>query len=157
MQQLPDETKSSAERSECASLVIETVLLGMRTLRAEMRRNRPVDLSVPQFRILAFLKRREGASLSDLAEHQGLSLPSISRMIDGLVQRGLVRREDSRQDRRRVILALTEEGRQTFESVAETARARMAEKLDSLSAEESAAVAEAMRLLRAALSTSEGR
>jgi DNA-binding MarR family transcriptional regulator len=127
---------------------MDAVLLGMRTIRSEMRGKRPEDVSVPQFRVLTFLRRREGASLSDVAEHVGLTLPSMSKAVDGLVKRGLVARETSSYDRRRVTLALTADGKEALQAATQATRARIAEMLDTLSPEEQATVVEAMQILR---------
>jgi DNA-binding MarR family transcriptional regulator len=148
MQSLDDAIISDAE---CASLVIETVLLGMGAIRAEMRAGRPSDLTVPQFRVLAFLSHHEGASLSDVAEHIGLTLPSMSRAIDWLVRQKLVDRAPSVDDRRRVTLNLTEEGSGVFRSVADATRDRMAAMLASLSPDERAEVVRGMNILRSVL------
>ncbi|HEY3289218.1 MAG TPA: MarR family transcriptional regulator [Anaerolineae bacterium] len=99
----------------CATIVLEVVPMIMRNIRREMRKGRDIDLSVPQFRSLAFLSSNEGVSLSDVAEHIGLSLPSASKLIDGLVNRNLVSRKSSEDDRRRVMLSLTPLGRTTLQ------------------------------------------
>jgi DNA-binding MarR family transcriptional regulator len=113
-----------------------------------MRRHRAADLSVPQFRVLAFLDRRRGATLSQVAEHSGLTLPSTSRMVDGLVARKLLTRRISPSDRRFVTLALTTQGRSRLESARRATQFRLAEMLRGLSAEERLAVVRAMEVLR---------
>ncbi len=133
---------------ECANQILETTPLIMHAIRAEMRSNRLPELSVPQFRMLGFLNRHEGASLSDVADHMGLTLASMSKMMDGLVTRGLVTRQTHAQDRRRVALALTAEGRRTWERAHEATRACMVGWLAALSAPERDTVVEAMRILR---------
>ena len=60
--------------------------------RATCAATAAADLSVPQFRTLLFLRRHPGASLSEVAEHIGLTLPSISKMIDRLEARDLLAR-----------------------------------------------------------------
>ena len=67
--------------AECARHVMETVPTLMRAIRKEMRSYREAGLSVPQFRLLIYLNRNEGVSLSDVAGHLGLSLPAMSRMV----------------------------------------------------------------------------
>lgn len=47
----------------------------------------------------------------ELTKHVLLSQPAISRLLDRLVERGLVRREVDPADRRAVLLSLTEQGR----------------------------------------------
>jgi DNA-binding MarR family transcriptional regulator len=58
-------------------------------------------LSVPQFRALGFVHRHAGSSLSEVADHIGLTLPAMSRLIDGLVELQLMRRQSQSADRRR--------------------------------------------------------
>ena len=138
---------------ECAKLVMEVAPLVMRAIRAEMRRHRTSDLSIPQFRTLAFLSHHEGASLSAVAEHIGLTLPSMSKMIDGLVARSLVKREMHPDDRRRVTLTLTAHGKSLFKSAHSATQACLAEQMATLSASDRATVAQAMRILRPLLAS----
>ncbi len=132
---------------DCAHQVLEVVPLVMRAIRSEMRDHRTPDLSVPQFRTLAFLNRYEGASLSDVAEHIGLRLPSMSKLMDGLVARGLVTRQTHPVDRRRVTLALTARGRTTLQTALKATQACLAERLATLSTPERATVTQAMLIL----------
>ena len=156
MQPLDAETKTLADDSKCASAVIETVLLGMRVLKASMRDGRPRDLSVPQFRVLAFVRNHRGASLSDAAEYIGLTLPSMSKAVDGLVKRGLLERNPSAEDRRRVTLALTAAGGQVFQAATDATRSRIARMLTDLSPEERSEIAKAAYTLQSLLAEKEG-
>jgi len=140
---LEDETIES-----CASLVADTVPLVMQTIRAEMRRHRGSDLSVPQFRTLTFLRRCPGASLSAVAEHVGLTPPSTSKMIDRLEKQGLLARYKKPGDRRRIALKLTPQGLSTLDTAASATRQRLAEQLAALSPEARHQISEAMHNLR---------
>ena len=133
---------------ECAREVVEVVPLIMRALVGEMRRHDATDLSVPQFATLAFLSRNEGACLSDAAEHFGLRLPSMSKMIDGLVIRGLVLRRTNPADRRRITLALSERGGDALQVAREATRVFLAERLSGLTESQLAAVVQTMAILR---------
>lgn len=133
---------------ECARELLEVVPLIMRAIRSEMRSHRPPDLSVPQFRTLNFLDHHEGASLSDVAEHIGLTLPSMSALIDGLVARQLAIRQVSPTDRRRVTLAPTAQGKTTLEAVRQSTQARLAEVLAALSPSQRATIVQAMEILQ---------
>jgi len=62
-----------------------------------------------QFRILHALYHRE-YTLGELAERMEVSAPTVSRMIDTLVERGYVARYPDAADRRKVWLRLTEAG-----------------------------------------------
>lgn len=132
----------------CAHEVLEVVPLIMRTIRAEMRSQRTPDLSIPQFRALAFLNRQPGSSLSHVAEHVGLTLPSASTLMNGLVTRRLVARQTSPDDRRRVTLSLTAGGKAILEAARRETQSHLSSRLSALSAAERDAVSRAMQLLR---------
>ena len=79
----------------CARELMDTAPKIMQAIRVEMRRGRGSDISIPQFRSLAFIQRNPDSSLSNLAEHLGLTLPSVSKLVDGLVKQKLVIRQES--------------------------------------------------------------
>jgi DNA-binding MarR family transcriptional regulator len=141
---------------ECAHEVLEIVPLVMRVIRAKMRSRRTPDLSVPQFRALAFLDHHESVSLRDVAEHVGLTLPSMSTMMNKLVERSLVERRTSTADRRRVALRLTPDGKAMLEAARQGTQAHLAEMLAALSADERAMVRQAMQALRLIFTPGQG-
>jgi DNA-binding MarR family transcriptional regulator len=57
----------------------------------------------------------EPLPISALSEHLGLSGPAISRAVDGLVQRGEVKRTEDPRDRRSKLLTVSARGRRTVE------------------------------------------
>jgi DNA-binding MarR family transcriptional regulator len=132
----------------CAQEVLEVVPVVMRTIRAELRRHRAADLSIPQFRTLAFIDRQTDASLSDVAEHIGLTLPSMSKIVEGLVVRKFVTRQTHATDRRRMMLALTARGQTALQTSREATRACLAEDLATLSQRQRDTIAQAMEILR---------
>ncbi len=69
-----------------------------------------VDLTLSQYRVLAILGDGCEAS-SKLAEKLAVSRPSVTGVVDGLVTRGLVRRDHTTGDRRRIDVGLTDAGR----------------------------------------------
>lgn len=133
---------------DCSKEVLDTIPLLMQAIRTEVRSQRKSDLSVPQFRVLAFLYRNPGASLSQAAEHVGLTLPSMSKIVDGLVERGYVRRETCPDDRRRVDLGLTSTGKSVLAVARDAAQERLSVMLAPLSVSDRTAVVSAMRALR---------
>jgi DNA-binding MarR family transcriptional regulator len=136
-----------ATPDQCARELLEVAPFIMRAIRTEMRAGSR-DLTVPQFRALAFVCRNPGASLSDVAEHMGLTLPSMSKLNDGLVARKLVTRVTATADRRRIVLGPTPRGRALLETRRAATRARLAERLASLPPADRAAVIDAMRALQ---------
>src|SRR5262245_21998443 len=147
MQLFEDRSDSQIDSDICAVAILETVPLVMRTVRAEMRRRRPADLSVPQFRALGFVRRHPGTSLSDVAEHVGLTLSAVSTLIDHLVTRELIERAVNPDNRRRATLTLTPLGQSTLEAAHDHTRARLVEFLAPLTAEHRALSARAMRTM----------
>jgi len=132
----------------CAHELMDTAPKIMQAIRVEMRRGRGSDISIPQFRSLAFIQRNPDSSLSSLAEHLGLTLPSVSKLVDGLVKQKLVIRQESKADRRRLTLVLTQTGASIVDSARTGARANLAKKLECLSDDEMKTIYQAMQLLR---------
>lgn len=139
---------SESNSKKCAARVMETVPLVMRFIRADMRARKSTELSVPQFRTLAFLDRNPGASLSDLAEHLGVTLATASANTERLVQRNFVHRCDHPKERRRVVLRLTEAGKQHLEQSREKTRAYITDLLDGLTEEQISQIDEGLILLK---------
>ncbi len=133
---------------ETARQVLDTIPLVMRTIRAEFRGQRSSDLSVPQFRALAYIDSNNGASLSSLANHIGLTLPSMSKLVDGLVSRGLVARDEYLEDRRKICLGLTPQGKRELEAVHNHTEAFLAERLSNLTKEELASINHSLQILK---------
>jgi DNA-binding MarR family transcriptional regulator len=127
--------------------ILETVPLVMRFIRDQIRRRHTAGPSLPQFRTLVFLGRTKNSSLSAAAEHLGLSLPAMSRLINGLVAGRLVERQPVSTNRRQIALTLTAAGRATLERVRHEVRLHLADALESLSAPEQKTVQRAMRAL----------
>lgn len=113
----------------CAREVMDFVLQTMRLIRAEMRGYCGDQLSVPQFRTLSYIYKNPGASLSDVATHLGVTLPTMSRIVDKLVERQLVAREGDPENRRRLILHLMPEGKRLFEAAMDHTLKQLAQRL----------------------------
>jgi DNA-binding MarR family transcriptional regulator len=127
--------------------ILDVVPVVMRKIRIEMRTQRSADIAVPQFRALLFINRNPGSSLQSVAHHLGLTPPTVSKMVDGLVLDGLVRREPSPKDRRQVTLTLTLQGEEVLEKAHTGTQARLAEVLSHLTPQEGETVFQAMKLL----------
>jgi len=141
--------------NECAYQVLDVVPLVMRVIRRDLRQHGAFEISVPQFRTLAFLFKHEGASLSDVAEHIGLGLPAMSVLVDGLVSRGLLKRRTDQDDRRRMTLMLTEPGRSRMSSAREATVAHLEQIFRQVSAADRATILHAMDVLKKLVSAEE--
>jgi long-chain acyl-CoA synthetase len=86
----------------------------------------PLDLSLPQYRVLSLLADGSSAS-SVLARKLAVSPPSVTAVVDGLVARGLVERRDDPEDRRRLTLLLTRDGKRLLAAADVAGEARLDE------------------------------
>lgn len=133
---------------DCAAELLEVVPLIMRGVRAEVRRDRTPELSMPQFRALSFIGRHEGSTLTDVAQFLGLTLPTASKMMDGLVDAGFVQRAPDRRDRRKIKLHLSAEGQQIHEAILHQAREFLASRLQHLNEGVLQEISDALKVLR---------
>ena len=105
------------------------------------------NISVEQFHILRFI-RRGYSSVSELAEARNISRPAISRGVDALVNKGLITRTQSKEDRRYVELELTPEGSALLDSVFQDTRAWMKSIIETFSQEELEQAKRGMEILK---------
>jgi DNA-binding MarR family transcriptional regulator len=152
MQQMQNAMNNDQSPEACASLLLEVAPLVMRTIRAHMRGHRAADLSVPQFRALGYVHRHPGVSLSDLANHIGLTLPAASRLVNGLVSRQYMLRQPSAADRRSVDLTVSAKGSAMLDVTWQATHAHLTPVLQPLSAGERETLAHALETLRALFS-----
>jgi DNA-binding MarR family transcriptional regulator len=89
----------------------------MRTLAAEFPTR---DISFNEYDVMFNLTRQPNRELRlrDLNKHVLLTQPSVSRLVDRLVARGLVAKCPEPNDSRGTIIRLTDEGYALFRSVA---------------------------------------
>ena len=93
------------------------------------------QMSVEQFQVLRRI-RRGSTSVSALAEASQTGLPAVSKAVESLVRRGLVARSSDPLDRRKVPLALTEEGQRVLQVIFGEAEAWLAVRFEKLDARE---------------------
>ena len=147
MQSLHTASNKSRAPDVCATELLEAVPLVMRVIRKYMRGHRS-GLTVPQFRTLCFVDSTTGSSLSDVADFIGLSLPAMSRLVDGLVEKKLMKRKSSDDDRRHLKLSVTAGGQTALREARNLAQAQLALIVVQLSPREQNSLIGTMRLLR---------
>lgn len=105
------------------------------------------DISVEQFHILRHV-RRGTCSISDLATARNISRPAISQAVETLVQKNLLIRVQSKQDRRFVELALTQSGAALLETIFQDTRSWMKRLMGTLTINELENIAHAMDAMK---------
>jgi len=94
------------------------------TRLARMLERRAGDLSLPQFRVLALVDEG-GERASQLAERLAVAKPTITAVVDGLVERGYVKRSADCDDRRATKITLTAAGRRALYGAEHAMHARL--------------------------------
>ena len=148
MQLLHRASNQAGSSSRCAADILDAVPVAIRFIRSEMRNHRSAELSLPQYRALLFVSFYQGASLSAVSEQLGLSLSATSRLIDGLVGKGLLKRQASPGDRRQMALSVTPRGQSAYRAARRATQAKLAEELLALPQSQRAAMGQSMRTLR---------
>lgn len=72
------------------------------------------DLNVAELRILKVLREQGSSPMNRFCAETMLSQPSITGIVDRLEERGLVERVRSKEDRREVLIAITEKGNAAY-------------------------------------------
>lgn len=136
-------------KEDAAALLLDTVPPIMQFIRRAARNRSPRELTVPQFRALVFLGCRSKPHMTELSDHLGLTLPTVSKMIERLTQQRLVeRRSVETGDRRLCCLTLTPEGSKVVSRIREEARNSLSSALVGLSQSELSSLQTVLKRLR---------
>ncbi len=131
--------------SEAVAADLRPVLLRLaRELRKETEQ---LGITARQATFLWLVKRSPGLSLAELAAEEGISPPAMSGHVDRLERAGLLERERSSGDRRRVGLKLTEDGQRLLRRIRARRTTWLADRLRTLESGELAAIEAAVPAL----------
>jgi DNA-binding MarR family transcriptional regulator len=133
--------------TDLSKLVMDAVPQTMAAIRTEMRAAARDEMTVPQFRLLVRLSRTPSTN-ADLAEWMGISAPTMSRMVDTLVNRHLIKREVGDRDRREVKLTLTSQGDAKYNQIRSRVAQKFSERFTHLSNTDVKTLSEGLALLR---------
>jgi len=125
--------------------------LVLNRLARRLRREAADDLSPSLISALVTIDVHGPITLGELAAHELVRPPSVTRMVTGLEQRGLVRREADAGDRRVARVSLTAEGRRVLRSTRTRKTAYLAKRLGRLDEAQLAALMDALPVLESLL------
>ena len=97
-------------------------------------------------KLLSTISANEPATLNQVAKSVGRGAPAVSRSVDSLVRAGLVERTQDPDNRRRLALRLTQQGRAHMEGVSAGSNALLG-KLERLAHSELRALERAIEIL----------
>ena len=109
-----------------------------------------VDLTMPQLKVLFILYAEDGASMGRLAGALGVTLSTVTGIVDRLVEHAMVQRQEDPQDRRLVVCRLTPRAVSTVERLHQAGRLRLGSVLADLALDELRTLAAGMEVLAAA-------
>ena len=134
--------------------LLKVTMLLMRRLGARMRQGDKERIEPAQIGILMRLAESP-LTLTELAAHQVVRLPTMSKSVGLLVQRGWLSRTIPAENRRQTIVALTAEGRRVLEKMGRHAERQVSELLSSLTAAERQRIQGGLEILIRALGSGE--
>jgi len=105
------------------------------------------DLTVTQLRVLVTLQTLGHGRMSDVADGIGVALPTATGIVDNLVNKRLVIREDDPRDRRVVMCKLSPQGKELIGKLWEFGGLQIKKMLESLTTEELKKIAEVTEIL----------
>jgi DNA-binding MarR family transcriptional regulator len=116
-------------------------------LARRLRRQAGDDLSPSLVSALASIELHGSMTLGQLAAHEMVTPPSVTRMVAALEEHGFVRREADATDRRIAHISLTAEGRRALCRTRTRKTAYLAQRLRTLDAGQLAVLRDALPIL----------
>jgi DNA-binding MarR family transcriptional regulator len=146
MNMMKSEQRSDPGLATSLRISVSRLARRLRVERAAAGLGEP-DLSETQLAALATLERHGAMTPGELAEHEKVQPPSMTRVISVLVDSQLVRREPHPSDRRQVVLTATDAGRDLVIKARRRREAWLAQRLEELSPAERTALRAAAPIL----------
>lgn len=139
------------------SAVIDDVIAGYEALMQRLADGHApefleIDITMPQAKILYLLGALGDLHMSALVARLGVSLSTVSGLVDRLVDHGLATRHDDPSDRRQVVVGLTPAGTRFIDHFRELNARQMRELLAILDDHELSLLRDALAALERAAS-----
>ena len=112
------------------------------------------DLSLQQMHAVMITRDRGQVTITELADFLSVSPPSASAMVDRLVDKGILMREHSRQDRRKVIVRVAPETIDSLDGVEEQVLQSFVELMEKIGPETTRKWCEVMERVREVMESS---
>jgi DNA-binding MarR family transcriptional regulator len=127
-----------------SSRLLETIPFSINVIRKLSSEALGGALTIQQLRILKLV--HEGFGASDMARLMDISVPAVSRMIDGLAKKDFIKKTVG-DDKRTSVLSLTKKGRIVWDEVTKSVSRRLQQALQVLEPHEKETLDAAMDLL----------
>lgn len=138
---------TAAHDPERGALADRLHSLAIHLLRRIRRDDEAAGLSAPRLSALSVVIYRGPISLSELAKAEGVTAPTMTRLVQALVRAELVEKSVAESDNRVVLLRATDAGRRTLDRARVRRLAALEELLQRLGPEDTALVERAVGTL----------
>lgn len=105
-------------------------------LARQLRQHSPGGLTPSQWSALAMVDTHGRLRIGDLADREGVSAPTATRVVASLEELGLLSRTSDPSDRRTSYIALTEEGRDKLELTRRSQSTELVQRLSEMPPED---------------------
>jgi len=144
---LPKGAGGRQARQGAATLAADLRVALLRCTRRIRAEKSDLELSDTQYSVLSVLDRIGPLTLRELADHERVQPPSMTRAVNGLADRGLATRSDHPVDGRQVLVAVSEAGRAELRETRRRRDAWLARRLAELDPADRAVLAAAKDVL----------
>ncbi|GAA1259944.1 MarR family transcriptional regulator [Sphaerisporangium rubeum] len=142
----PKNPRASDVRSDAG--LASALRVSLARLNRRLRRQAGASSLTPtQLAALAAVERHSGITPGELAEHEKMQPPSMTRVISALEERGLLVRSPHPTDRRQVTVSVTEPGHTLLAQERRSKEAWLVHRLKELTPEERATLRAAAPIL----------
>jgi len=97
--------------------VVQDILKQFQSVNAAAANGPHAALSVHELRLVELIGNEGPRMMRELAEHLSVAVNSVTSIVDGLENKGLVRRQRSAEDRRVIRVDLSETGEEVHQSL----------------------------------------
>ncbi len=110
-----------------------------------------LDITMAQAKVLFILRATGSIQMSDLVARLGVTVPTVTGIVDRLVERGLVVRRGMPDDRRRVVVEITPDGTELIDGMRDFSAGQLHLLLDVMDEAELSTFLAFLRVLEGAI------
>ena len=118
-------------------------------LQRQLRQQTVGGLTLSQWSALVTVEMHGPMRIGDLADREGVSAPTATRLVASLEEHGLLERQTDSADRRSSYVTVTASGREQLEFARQARTAKLAQRLATLSEADVARLLDVLPLLEA--------
>ena len=145
---MPSASSPASAACRPAPLAADLRVALMRAVRRIRQEKSSDAISSGQYAVLAVLEKEGPSTPRELADHENVQPPSMTRTVNALVEAGLATRTAHPDDGRQVLVAVTDAGAREVRETRRRRDAWLAQRLAALTPEEREVLARAAEILR---------